>query len=52
MPALDLDAAETAERLTLFLRETFASQGFARAVVGLSGGVDSAVSTTLAARAR
>jgi NAD+ synthase len=37
--------------LVRFLREEFAQRGFERAVIGLSGGVDSAVSAALAARA-
>jgi NAD+ synthetase len=41
----------TEEWLTGFLREEFARRGFTRAVVGLSGGVDSAVTAFLAARA-
>jgi NAD+ synthetase len=37
--------------LVEFIRDEFARRGFTRAVVGLSGGVDSAVTTYLAARA-
>ncbi len=50
-PPLDLDPALTEEWLTGFLREEFARRGFTRAVVGLSGGIDSAVTTYLAVRA-
>ena len=37
--------------LVQFIRDEFARRGFSRAVVGLSGGVDSAVTAYLAARA-
>jgi len=39
------------ERLIGFLKQSFVSAGFSDAVIGLSGGVDSAVSCILAARA-
>lgn len=49
LPTLE---AKTVERiLVAFLREECASAGFQRAVLGLSGGIDSAVSCVLAARA-
>lgn len=48
---LDVQPALVAELLVAFLREEVATAGVARAVVGLSGGVDSAVSAALAARA-
>lgn len=48
---LDIDPAFTTEVLVRFLREELASAGFSRALVGLSGGIDSAVSLALAARA-
>jgi NAD+ synthetase len=48
---LTLDAAMVTDWLVTFLRDEFARRGFSRAVVGLSGGVDSAVVTYLAARA-
>ena len=50
-PPLVIDAALTEQWLTGFLREEFQRRGFTRAVVGLSGGVDSAVTASLAARA-
>jgi len=50
-PPLAIDADLTAQWLTGFLREEMTRRGFTRAVVGLSGGVDSAVTAFLAARA-
>jgi NAD+ synthetase len=50
-PPLDIDAALATDWLTGFLREEFGRRGFVRAVVGVSGGVDSAVTASLAARA-
>jgi NAD+ synthetase len=50
-PPLAIDPELTEQWLTGFLREEFARRGFSRAVVGLSGGVDSAVTAFLAARA-
>ena len=50
-PPLTLDAEMTADWLTGFLREEFARRGYTKALVGLSGGIDSAVTTYLAARA-
>ncbi|HKB16478.1 MAG TPA: NAD(+) synthetase, partial [Planctomycetota bacterium] len=46
-----LDAALAARLLVGFLREEAGKFGFRRAVLGLSGGVDSAVTAALAARA-
>ena len=52
MPAsLDIDAALTEQWLVAFLKDEFSRRGFEKAVVGLSGGVDSAVVAALAARA-
>lgn len=50
-PSLDINAALTTEWLTGFLREAMNRRGFSRAVVGISGGVDSAVTAALAVRA-
>lgn len=49
--SLSVDPAMLESWLTRFLRDEFARRGFANAVVGLSGGVDSAVVAHLAARA-
>jgi len=48
-PALDTDLAERV--LVAFLRDESARAGFGKLVIGLSGGVDSAVAALLAARA-
>lgn len=50
-PPLTIDAELTEEWLTGFLREEMARRGFGKAVVGISGGVDSAVTAALAVRA-
>ena len=50
-PSLDIDAALLERWLVAFLRDEFSRRGFTKAVVGISGGVDSAVVATLAARA-
>ena len=50
-PPLELDAALAEEWLVRFLRDELSRRGFDRAVVGISGGVDSAVTATLAVRA-
>jgi NAD+ synthetase len=50
-PPLDIDPALVESWLVAFLKDEFARRGFEKAVVGLSGGVDSAVVATLAARA-
>jgi NAD+ synthetase len=50
-PALDIDAALVERWLVAFLKDEFTRRGFKKAVVGLSGGVDSAVVAALAARA-
>jgi NAD+ synthetase len=50
-PGLEIDAPLVEQWLVQFIRDEFARRGFSRAVVGVSGGVDSAVTATLAARA-
>ena len=50
-PELEIDAGSTAGILVDFLRRETRRAGFSRAIVGLSGGVDSALSAALAARA-
>ena len=48
---LDINAPLVEQWLVQFIRDEMARRGFTTAVVGLSGGVDSAVTTYLAARA-
>lgn len=50
-PPLALDCELTTQWLVSFLRAEFKRRGFERAVVGMSGGVDSAVTGFLCARA-
>ncbi len=50
-PAWALDPAEAADRAQTFIRQTLAASGQDGLVVGLSGGIDSAVSAALAVRA-
>jgi NAD+ synthetase len=50
-PPLEIDPELTAGWLTSFLREEFERRGFEKAVLGLSGGVDSAVTAFLSALA-
>jgi NAD+ synthetase len=50
-PALEVDPAMLEEWLVGFLRDELARRGFRKAIVGCSGGVDSAVTCYLAARA-
>ena len=50
-PPLDIDPELTADWLVSFLREELRLRGFSRGVVGISGGVDSAVTAFLAAKA-
>ncbi len=51
MKALAIDCRLVATTLESFLREELRSAGFERGLVGLSGGIDSAVTAALAARA-
>ena len=48
---IGIDCAFTAKILTGFIRDELGKAGFRRGVLGLSGGLDSAVCATLAARA-
>jgi len=50
-PSLEIDPALTADWLITFLREEFRLRGFEKCVIGISGGVDSAVTAFLAGRA-
>ncbi|HEY5489681.1 MAG TPA: NAD+ synthase [Gemmatimonadaceae bacterium] len=50
-PPLAIDAPMVERWLVEFLRDELGRRGFSKAVVGISGGVDSAVTATLAARA-
>jgi NAD+ synthase (glutamine-hydrolysing) len=50
-PPLDIDPALTEQWLVTFIRDELTRRGYAKALVGLSGGVDSAVTAHLAARA-
>jgi NAD+ synthase (glutamine-hydrolysing) len=50
-PPLEIDPALVESWLVTFIKDEFQRRGFKKAVVGLSGGVDSAVVATLAARA-
>ena len=51
MKALDIHAPLVESLLVQFLREELASAGFSKAVLGISGGVDSALVAALCARA-
>jgi NAD+ synthetase len=48
---IDIDPVLVEQWLVAFIRDEMGRRGFQRAVIGLSGGVDSAVTTYLAARA-
>jgi NAD+ synthase (glutamine-hydrolysing) len=50
-PPLDIDAALTEKWLVHFIQEEVHRRGFSKGIIGLSGGVDSAVTANLAARA-
>lgn len=50
-PSLSLDCELVTDWLVAFLRAEFRQRGFEKAIVGLSGGVDSAVTASLCARA-
>jgi NAD+ synthase len=50
-PEWAIAPAEAERVCSVFLRETLAAAGFEKVVVGLSGGIDSAVSASLATRA-
>jgi NAD+ synthetase len=50
-PSLDIDPELVETWLVRFIRDEMSQRGLVRAVVGVSGGVDSAVTATLAARA-
>jgi NAD+ synthetase len=50
-PPLPIDAPLLEQWLVSFLRDEFSRRGFAKAIVGLSGGVDSSVVAALAVRA-
>jgi NAD+ synthetase len=50
-PPLELDTALAEEWLVHFIRDEMRGRGFERGLIGISGGVDSAVTAYLAARA-
>lgn len=48
---LSIDPQKTAEDLAEFIRKTIKGAGFSKIIIGLSGGIDSAVSASLAVKA-
>jgi NAD+ synthetase len=50
-PPIDIDAPLVERWLVQFLRDELGRRGFEKVIVGISGGVDSAVTATLAVRA-
>ncbi|HVF40952.1 MAG TPA: NAD+ synthase [Gemmatimonadaceae bacterium] len=50
-PPIEIDPALTADWLVSFLKDELALRGFTKGIIGISGGVDSAVTAFLAARA-
>ena len=50
-PPLEIDPVLTTDWLVRFIRAETAARGFSKAIVGISGGVDSAVTAFLAAKA-
>jgi len=51
MEPLAIDPEEVSEKLVAFIRQKFSEAGYSRAVMGLSGGIDSSTSAYLAQRA-
>ncbi len=51
IPELDLDWSRVTDEIVAFIQDTLSRAGFKRAVVGLSGGVDSALTAYLATKA-
>ena len=51
MPVLELDLPKVRAHLVRFLREAVEDSGFSRVVLGLSGGIDSALAAAIAAEA-